>query len=405
MKNTKPLVWVLWLGVLIVGGWIGYDRIFGSGNKGNAKVEENDGRVFVDLDWKQLPDVDRFQLTERSGEKFDSAELAGKPYAVNLFFTSCPTICRRFNDRVKSLTEKYKDELDMTFISITCDPESDTPEVLRKYADSYDADPKQWLFLTGAEFEIKQLAEFSFRVIADPANHTDDILLVDRWGRYRDRFKWNDDREMERFDKVLKEVLAETEPPLDKTVKTRNVLASKAAFNPDHVKYLKDFRLKTSEGKDLFSRDLTGGVWIASFFFSRCPGICVRQNATISTLQERFKKEELPVFSITTDAEYDTESLLRGYARKLKADPEIWTFLTGDPKYIERVAGEYFGAHSHDGHHPTELLLVDRWGEVRGKYHWGDEKEVEKLISHARQLKLESTPHDYLKSENKAKDK
>ncbi len=395
----KQLQIILWIGVVVVGGGILGMKLFKK-NKIAVVQPISDDRVFVEIPWEHLPDVAEFKLTERSGKKFSSNELAGKPYALNIFFASCPTICYDFNKTIRSLSNKYRKQTDMTFVSVTCDPGKDTPEVLTRYADGLQADKKRWLFLTGPNYAIRELGEQSFRVVVDPANHTDDIMLVDRWGRYRDRFKWNDPREIKRFDTVLKEVLAETKPPIGKVIRTRNVLAAKETFDPSKIPFLKDFRLTTSQGREFFSRDMTGKVWVASFFFTSCNGICPRQNKKLSELQNRFKQANVHLVSISTDPANDTPAKLRIYANDLRANPHAWTFLTGtDQDYINRVMGEYLKLHAHGEHHSSELVLIDRWGKPRKSFDWKDESQIDQLFEMAAKLAKEQTPADSLKKD------
>ena len=89
-----------------------------------------------------------FRFTERSGDPFGSDELRGKIWIADFVFTSCagpcPIMSRRMSDLQSDLTELE----DVKFVSFSVDPERDTPEVLRQYADSYGAGPN-WYFLTG----------------------------------------------------------------------------------------------------------------------------------------------------------------------------------------------------------------------------------------------------------------
>ena len=392
----KKLPWILWSMVGLMAAWWTFNH-FRRPVADPAEVTPVDGRVFVEVPWKMLPAVPRFELTERSGRAFDSAEMEGKVYAINIFFASCPTICRDFNTRIKSLSEKHADKEDLVFVSITCDPERDSPEVLQKYADSFMANDERWLFLTGSLHDIKQLGEHSLRVVVDPSNHTDDIMLVDRWGRYRDRFKWNDPLDLERFDQVLEELLAETEPPLDKTIRTRNVLAGDAAYNPESIPFLPDFRLQSATGDSFKSRMMTGKVWIASLFFTRCPTICPQMNDKLLQHQDRMIAAGIECVSITSDPENDTPPVLRTYAKNLGADEANWHFLTGEKGYIDRVAGEFLGAHNHGAHHSSEWFLIDRWGNIRGRYDWRDPEQIESLFEQAKKLQAEQTPYAYLR--------
>ena len=89
-----------------------------------------------------------FELTERSGQKVRSEDLVGQPYVVCFFFSTCPGTCKRQSGEMRLLQSKFKDK-PIRLLSISVDPEVDTPEVLSAYADGFNADPKQWLFLTG----------------------------------------------------------------------------------------------------------------------------------------------------------------------------------------------------------------------------------------------------------------
>ncbi len=89
-----------------------------------------------------------WELTERSGTKMGSQQLKGQPYIASFFFSTCPSICVRQNDQVRLLQEKFR-KLPIKLVSITCDPENDTPEKLAEYAKRFDANQERWLFFTG----------------------------------------------------------------------------------------------------------------------------------------------------------------------------------------------------------------------------------------------------------------
>ena len=102
LKNAGAILWVLVL--LVVGVWI-FTNIQRSADPGPAAEmrPDHDGRAFVDIAWKRLPHIPPFELTEKSGEVFDSRSLAGKPYVLSFFFTNCPTICRDLNRQIARL--------------------------------------------------------------------------------------------------------------------------------------------------------------------------------------------------------------------------------------------------------------------------------------------------------------
>ena len=96
-------------------------------------------------DAKPLPkrfEVPKFTFTERSGEPFDSTSLLGKIWVADFFFTSCPGTCLMLSKRMKEIHEATAKNGGVRLVSISTDPEADTPEVLGKYAASLGADSR-----------------------------------------------------------------------------------------------------------------------------------------------------------------------------------------------------------------------------------------------------------------------
>lgn len=350
------------------------------------------GVAIVDVPWKHLPNVSRFKLTDQNGDEFDSGQLMGeKPFVVSFFFADCPTFCRDLNKTLERASAALKDT-DVQFLTISVWPERDTPEVLNKYAEGFGAKPDRWAFLTGQLYLIKQVGEHMFNVVVDRDTHTDNILLVDKWGHYRDRFKWDQPEDMKRFVKVVKEVAAETSPPMEGVVRTRNVMAGVEPKNLGLVPWIRDFHLTERSGKKFFSRDLVGEVWVGNFFFSTCPGICVRQNEYLRNIQSRLKEKFPKVVSISTDAATDTPERLREFADSMNADPNQWLFCTGDSVLTKRIGSEFFRAPANDDHHSSLLFVVDRWGDVRGSFDWQEPAQEIKMLELIDQLKQETQP-------------
>ena len=372
------------LGVALVTGFMTASPFGVAGSSSSlvpASADNPPGAVIIDVPWKHLHHIDNFVMTNQNDEKFDTAQFSGeKPFLVSFFFATCPSICRNLNKQVARLNEQLKKE-DVAFVTITVDPDRDTPEVLSDYADGFGAQSPRWNFLTDQKYKIKQVGEQMFRVeVVDIEHHTEDIMLVDKWGKFRDRFKWDDPYDMKRLVNVVKKVAAETEPPLNEIVKTRNAMVGREPFDLSTIRYLREFHLYTSDEEPFFSRDLTGEVWITNFFFISCPTICKQQSKYIEGLQSRLGDNPTKLISITTDPGTDLPANLREYARAHNADPEKWLFLTGNEKVVPRVAAEFFGAMGGDEHHSSELFVVDKWGNVRGRFSWQDAaQEVEML--------------------------
>ena len=365
----------------------------GSSTPPKPSADNPPGAVIIDVPWNHLHHVDSFEMTDQNGEKFNTAQFSGqKPFLVSFFFASCPSICKDLNKQVARLDEQLKKE-DVAFVTISVDPDRDTVEVLRKYADEFAAEPPRWSFLRAQQYKFKMVGEQMFRVeVVDKENHTDNIMLVDKWGKFRNRFKWDDPYDMKRLVNAVKEVAAETEPPLDKIVRTRNAMVGREPIDLSTVSYLREFHLYTSDEKPFFSRDLTGEVWITNFFFTSCPTICKEQTKYIEGLQSRLGDNPTKLVSITTDPGVDLPVKLREYARAHNADPDRWLFLTGNEKTIPRIGAEFFSAMGGTDHHSTDLFVVDKWGNVRGRFNWQDAGQEVAMLGLVDSLWQESRP-------------
>ncbi len=367
----------LWILVTVLATWVIWQRMSQVDADGKGPKEISDGRVFIDVPWQHLPLVGDLGLTDQDGQKYSAASRTGKPMLVNFFFSTCPSICRQFNGQMKELSDQFKGT-DVQFVSITVDPEKDDPELLKKYAASFDADESRWKFLTGQPYEIAQLGTMVFHVPLVKSTHTEKIILVDKWGKIRDWFDWNSTEEIRRLKETVREVLAESKPPIGQTIHTRYALAGGFADRWETQDHISEFKLLDTSGQQFYSRDMVGKVWLANFFFSTCPGICQAQNRHFASYQERLKEKGVSMISITTDPVTDTVIVLKDYARQFVDGDCDWRFLTGPAKLIRRVGQEFFRAAAGAGHHSSRVYVVDRWGNVRGDFDWQDaEQETE----------------------------
>ena len=132
-----------------------------------------------------------FALVNQDAQRFGSAQLAGKIWIADFIFTSCPGPCPLISSRMSEL-QKPLEQTDIHLVSFTVDPEKDTPEVLRAYAEKLHAQLKRWDFLTGSRPAIYGLARDGFKLaVADGSDergmpvHSTRIVLVDRRGVIR----------------------------------------------------------------------------------------------------------------------------------------------------------------------------------------------------------------------------
>ncbi|MEP7015752.1 MAG: SCO family protein [Verrucomicrobiota bacterium] len=142
--------------------------------------------------------VPSFQLTNQSGQPFGSAQLAGKIWIADFIFTSCPGPCPMISTRMSEL-QKPLAATDVNLVSFTVDPEKDTPEVLRDYAERSHADPNRWNFLTGSKSAIYQLSHDGFKLAVSDGRdeagvpvHSTRMVLVDRHGQIRGYYEATD---------------------------------------------------------------------------------------------------------------------------------------------------------------------------------------------------------------------
>ncbi len=102
----------------------------------------------------------------------------------------------------------------VVFLSITCDPDNDTPAALTQYASIFSADPKHWLFLTGDLLLLRRIGAEMYELAVDTQTHSEHLVLVDRWGKVHGRYRWrNHPGELTEMKQAFAELLAQTEPP------------------------------------------------------------------------------------------------------------------------------------------------------------------------------------------------
>jgi protein SCO1/2 len=144
----------------------------------------------------KVPD---FVLLNQDGKSFDSATLRGKVVVVNFIFTTCTDVCPLFTAHFAQLQRALKNGPagDLYFVSITTDPEVDSPKVLKSYAQRYGVDFQNWAFLTGTEAQMKQVWKgFGVRVVHKGrglVQHTSLTTVIDREGVRRFNYfgeKW-----------------------------------------------------------------------------------------------------------------------------------------------------------------------------------------------------------------------
>lgn len=158
-RSADSMMWVALLGLVLVGlaaGW-------------RTRPVDGEHRAA----YRNVPD---FSLTERSGKTISRADLLGRVSVVDFFYTRCNETCPLQSAYLARLQREPSLDSSVLLVSITVDPEYDTPAVLTDYATRFDADSRQWLFLTGPRSDIYRLAVDGFGLAAFSAHRLEHLL-------------------------------------------------------------------------------------------------------------------------------------------------------------------------------------------------------------------------------------
>lgn len=236
MLGRRPLFWGLL--VLLLGAGGGLAAWFSIGERLIRSLGWSASSGQSSLEtlgvYGEVPD---FVLTERSGRRISRADLLGKVWIANFIYTQCRETCPLQSATLARLQAEFSGEEDLRLVSITVDPERDSPEVLSRYAERYRADPVRWLFLTGDKRAIYLLAKDGFRLgVVDPDDqaqaggwfralgpapvlathgskglviHSSRLVLVDRQARIRAYHLPDDEQSLERLRRNLRILLRE----------------------------------------------------------------------------------------------------------------------------------------------------------------------------------------------------
>jgi protein SCO1 len=138
------------------------------------------------------PTMPPFALVDQSGRSVRSESLRGHALVVSFVFTTCVEACPLITAQLARVQARARTEdLDgrVRFVSITLDPATDTPEVLRRYANAYGIDLTTWHFLTGTPDDVARLirAVGLTSIAREPIAHGSLVLLVDGEGRIAEK--------------------------------------------------------------------------------------------------------------------------------------------------------------------------------------------------------------------------
>lgn len=153
---------------------------------------EKNGKITTDTIWHKIRN---FTLVDQLGRSFIFDSLKGKIVVVNSFFTRCPNICPGLTRNIRKLqksydepkNKKFTDTSSVWFVSLSIDPERDSVNDLKKFADRFAVNSDNWSMLTGPKKEIYDLMLHEFKIPASDGGtidsnfiHSEKIILLDK---------------------------------------------------------------------------------------------------------------------------------------------------------------------------------------------------------------------------------
>ena len=156
-----------------------------------APVQAHDAAQTKQQRLRYIAPAPAFALTSQDGTPVALADFRGKVVAVTFIYTSCMDTCPVLTALMAFVQDQLGPDFGkrIAFVSITVDPERDTPEVLKRYAETFGADLKGWAFLTGAPDAIRGVIRrygvFAAKNADGQVDHTFLTSIVDRKGMLR----------------------------------------------------------------------------------------------------------------------------------------------------------------------------------------------------------------------------
>lgn len=188
MKNKKYLigltVTILFFGFMTV-------RMVSKKIQNDTVVDQDRHMVGMEdyIEMTTFGKAPSFSFTDQNGKTITNEDYKGKVYVLEFFFATCPSICPVMNTNMVKIQNEFITQKDFGLASITINPENDTPEVLKNYAEKYGVTNPNWHFLTGDRAEIFKLANEGFNIYVGEGSmenggfeHSGLFALIDKEG-------------------------------------------------------------------------------------------------------------------------------------------------------------------------------------------------------------------------------
>lgn len=169
-----------------------------------------------------LGTVQPFTLTNQLGQITTLDDLKGKVWVSDIIFTRCPGPCPKMTQKMAELQKLFVDAPNFRSVTLTTDPDYDSPAILKKFSERFDADPSRWFFLTGTKNEIRAVAQGSLKLGAEEKSAADQesandlfihntvFILVDKHGRLRGQAYESLEPDFHKIDADIRALLRES---------------------------------------------------------------------------------------------------------------------------------------------------------------------------------------------------
>jgi len=173
-------------------------------------------------------------------------------------------------------------------------------------------------------------------------------------------------------------------PRIMDRIENQSISDTKRLSKPDELSFIKlngekrkvaDFLFLNQDSLFISNQDFNGKVFVAEFFFTRCPSICIEMNKNMKILDELYgDRDDFGIASFTIDPENDTPTTLKKYSELIKVKSKSWHFLTGDKEDIYELSNKGFNIFSSINEaveggfeHQGFFALIDKDGYIRSR--------------------------------------
>jgi cytochrome oxidase Cu insertion factor (SCO1/SenC/PrrC family) len=191
-ENSPRPPRTIWIGCLLLFALMGLAFVLWLG-----QISRQAGRQPLAV----IGPVADFALTNQAGQLTTLADLTNLVWVADIIFTRCAGPCPRMTGQMKMLQASLPKGSAAKLVTLTTDPDFDSPSVLKKYSEHFGADASRWTFLTGTKKEIAALASDSLKLSTQPVKpaertgdadlfiHATIFVVVDKHAQLRGYFE------------------------------------------------------------------------------------------------------------------------------------------------------------------------------------------------------------------------